>query len=117
MAWLVALFGGAIVRYIIGGAFLTAIIGAFWLWHSANYVQRGKAEAEISKWKDYSSDLEKAAADKERIGKEDEKARLDAEDKIEELEKENERLYQEDKAGDSDGVLLDRNDLKRLRKR
>jgi len=117
MTWLIGLFGGAIVRYIVSGALVAALIGAFWIWHNSVYVQRGKADAEIAKWKEYSSGLEKAAEEKERISRADEKDRLDAEEKIKELEQENERLYQEDKADGDDPVLLERDDLKRLRKR
>ena len=113
MTWLIGLFGAAIVRYIISGALITALIGAFWLWHSANYVQK----AEYKSLQEKNLQLRQAAEDKERIGKEDEKARIEAEDKIEELEKENERLYEEDKARGDDPVLLNRDDIKRLRKR
>ena len=115
MTWLIGLFGAAIVRYIISGALITALIGAFWLWHSANYVQKAEYKHQI----ELNTQLRQAAEDKERLGIETEQKRLDAEQKIEELENENEKLNAQDKKDleGNDPVILDRDDLKRLRSR
>lgn len=111
MTWLIGLFGAAIVRYIVGGAFVTAIIGAFWLWHSANYVQK----AEYKHLQEKNLELRQAAEDKEKMAIQAEREKLEADEKIEEMEKENERLLDEDRKGD-DPVLIPRGDLKRLRR-
>lgn len=115
MTWLIGLFGGAILRYIISGAAIMTVIGAFWLWHSANYVQRSELKHQI----ELNTQLRQAAEDKERLGMQAEQKRLEAEQKVEELEKENEELNARDKLDleGNDPVILDRDDLKRLRKR
>lgn len=111
MTWFLGLFGGAIVRYLLSGAAIAAVMGVMWAWHSANFVSK----AELKHLKQQNTELRQASEDKERIGIQAEKERLDAEAKIDEMEKENERLNAEDRKGD-DPVFLDSDDLKRLRR-
>jgi hypothetical protein len=114
MTWLMGLFGGAVMRWLIGGAFAAAIVAGAIAWHKWNFVSR----AEVQRWKDYSQELLAASAEKERLGIQAEKEREDAEQKIEELERENERLHEEDKKAlkDNDPIIIGPDDLKRLRR-
>lgn len=114
MNWLIGLFGAAIVRYIISGAAIMTVIGAFWIWHSANYVQK----AEYKALQENNLQLRQAAEDKEKMAIQAEREKIDADAKIEELEQENEKLHQQDKRdfGADDPVLIPRGDLKRLRR-
>jgi len=110
MTWLFGLFGGAIVRWLIGGAAIATVMGVMWAWHSSNFVSK----AELKNLQKLNTELLKASENKDRLGIQAEKERLDAEQKIDEMEKENDRLNEEDRKGD-DPVLLDGADLKRLR--
>ena len=110
MTWLFGLFGGAIIRWLIGGAAIATVMGVMWAWHSSNFVSK----AELKNLQKLNTELLKASENKDRLGIQAEKERLDAEQKIDEMEKENDRLNEEDRKGD-DPVLLDSDDLKRLR--
>jgi len=108
---MLAFFLGGIGKWLLGGVFAAAVVAGAIAWHSMNFVSK----AEVKQCKAYVSELIAASKEKERIGIQAEKEREVDEKKIDEMEKENERLNAEDRKGD-DPVFLDSDDLKRLRR-
>lgn len=110
MTWLLGIFTSTIGRYLIAGGVAAVVALGFVVWHKVQYVPRET----LNQWKDYATNLQVSVKKKEDLLRQTERERIQDNKTIEELEKEREKLYQEDRTRDNP-VLLDRDDAKRLR--
>jgi hypothetical protein len=106
-----SILASVVGRVVMGGAFSVILIGAVVMWHKANFVPA----VEVEYWKKYSEQLIAGIEKQKQTLSEYEDKLEEHDNKLKELEKENERLYEEESNGDNP-VVLDRDDVKRLRR-
>jgi len=103
------LFSG-LGRWLSMGLIGSLIVGGLVVWFKMNYVSK----VELDQYKEYTSNLAKAYAKKEKILQTYIEEKDSDEEQIKKLEEEREKLLKDESKPD-DPVVLDSDDLKRLR--
>lgn len=110
LATIAGFLSSTAARWVLGGTFGAMLIAGGLIWFNMNFVSK----AEMLSWKSRAEHLEQAIEYQKKLMEQYDSQRSEAEEKVQELEKQNDEQTATEREGDNP-VLLDRTDAERLR--